>query len=137
MTLLEKPVVHPAVRWHHERVANPVPSRTPVHVLRRIRDLTAANPAADHVTDQHLISKVILKRFAAAAGQDKGLICSFRLRYSRARHRPLGPDGCGKVPDFVSCASASMEQLWKETEDKLHDALLALNAVRGALRLPI
>jgi hypothetical protein len=110
-------------------MANPVPSRTPVDVLRRIRGLAAASPAADHVTDQHVVSKVILRRFAAAAGQDKGLICPFRLRYPRAsRHRPLGPDGCGKVPDFVSYASASMEQLWKETEDKLHDALCAPDA---------
>jgi DNA-binding transcriptional ArsR family regulator len=45
--------------------------------------------------------------------------------YPDAHHRPLGPDGCGKVPDFVPYASASIEQLWKETEDKLHDALAA------------
>jgi Protein of unknown function (DUF4238) len=119
---------HPAVPCHHERMAAPVPSTTPADVLRRIRDLAAAGPAAGHITDQHVISKVILKRFAAPGGPDQGLICPFRLRYPQARHRPLGPDGCGKVPNFVSYASASMERLWKETEDKLPDALLALDA---------
>jgi len=37
-------------------------------MLCRIRELLAAGPTADHVTEQHLISKVFLKRFAACSG---------------------------------------------------------------------
>jgi hypothetical protein len=103
------------------------PDQTPADVLRRIREL-AAEASAGHVTDQHVISKVILKRFAATDGPDKGLIYPFRLKYPQARHRPfLGPDGCGKVPNFVTYASASVERLWQETENKLHDALAAVD----------
>jgi hypothetical protein len=55
-------------------------------MLRRIRELHAAGPAAGHVTEQHLISKVVLKRFAEPSGPHHGLICPFRLEYPDARH---------------------------------------------------
>ena len=97
-------------------------------MLRRIRELLAAGPDAGHVTGQHLISKVLLKRFAAPSGPHQGLVCPFRLEYPLARHRLLGPDGCAKVDDFVAWASASAEKLWKETEDRLPDALAAMEA---------
>jgi hypothetical protein len=100
-------------------------------MLRRIRELQAAGPAAGHVTGQHVISKVILKRYAETSGPHQGLICPFRLDYPEARHQPLGPDGCGKVRNFIPWGSASAEQLWKETEDGLSDALAAMDA--GAL----
>jgi hypothetical protein len=97
-------------------------------MLRRIRELQAAGPAIGHVTGQHVVSKVILKRFAEPSGPHKGLICPFRLDYPQARHLPLGPEGCGKVRNFVPWGSASAEQLWKETEDRLDDALAAMDA---------
>jgi hypothetical protein len=97
-------------------------------MLRRIREL-AREPAAGHVTDQHVISGVILRRFGAAGGVHEGLIYPFRKRYPDARHRPfLGPDGCGKIPDFVTYASASVEKLWQKTENDLHEALAAVDA---------
>lgn len=95
-------------------------------MLRRIREL-AAETAADHVTGQHVLTKVILRRFAADSGPSKGLLYPFRLQYPQARHQLIGPDGCGKIPDFIAFASGSAEQLWKETEDKLHDALAAVD----------
>jgi hypothetical protein len=94
-------------------------------MLRRIREL--ATETADHVNGQHVVTRVLLRRFAAASGPDKGLLYPFALRYPQARHRLLGPDGCGKVPDFITFASGSAERLWKETEDKLHDALAAVD----------
>jgi hypothetical protein len=97
-------------------------------MLRRIRVLQAAGPMVGHVTEQHLISKVLLRRFAGTSGPHRGLICPFRLEYPEARHRPLGPDGCAKADNFVAWASASAEKLWKETEDRLLDALAALDA---------
>ncbi len=80
-----------------------------------------------HVSGQHVVSKVILSRFAGVSGPDAGLLYPFRLRYPDARHRLLGLDGCGKVPDFISYASGSAERLWKQTEDRLHDPLAALD----------
>jgi hypothetical protein len=97
-------------------------------MLRRIRELQAGDPADGHVTGQHVISKVILKRYAERSGPHQGFICPFRLDYPEARHHPLGPDGCGKVRNFLPWASASAEQLWKETEDRLSDALAAMDA---------
>lgn len=98
-------------------------------MLRRIRELQAARPDADHVTEQHLISKVVLRRFAEPWGRDRALlICPFRLEYPDARHRPIGADGCAKVDNFVGWASASVEKLWKETEDRLPEALAAMDA---------
>jgi hypothetical protein len=95
-------------------------------MLRRIREL-ATETAADHVSGQHVLSKVILRRFAAGSGPGGGLLYPFRLRYPQAHHRLVGPDGCGKVPDFIAFASRSAERLWKQTEDKLHDALAAVD----------
>jgi hypothetical protein len=97
-------------------------------MLRRIRELQADGPSVGHVTGQHLISKVVLKRFAEPAGPHRGLICPFRLEYPHARHRPVGPGGCAKAGNFVAWASASVERLWKETEDRLPDALAAMDA---------
>jgi hypothetical protein len=97
-------------------------------MLRRIRELQAAGPDLGHVTEQHVVSKVLLRRLAEPSGPDRGLICPFRLAYPRARHRLVGPDGCAKVDSFVGWASASAERLWKETEDRLPDALAAMDA---------
>ncbi len=101
-------------------------------MLRRIRELQAAGPAAGHVTGQHVISKVIQRGFAEPWGRDRALLtCPFRLEYPEAGHRPVGADGCGKVDNFVGWSSASVEALWKETEDRLPDAPAAMDA--GAL----
>ncbi len=81
-----------------------------------------------HVTEKHLISKVLLKRFAEPSGPHRGLVCPFRLEYPQARHRLVGADGCAKVDNFVAWASASVEKLWKETEDRLPDALASMDA---------
>jgi hypothetical protein len=97
-------------------------------MLRRIRELQSAGPAVGHVTEKHLISKVLLKRFAGLSGPHQGLICPFRLKYPQVRHRLVGPDGCAKVDNFVAWGSASVERLWKETEDRLPDALAAMEA---------
>jgi hypothetical protein len=99
-------------------------------MLRRIQQL-APEASAGHVRGQHVISKVILKRFAADSGPSKNLLYPFHLERPDAYHKLLGPAGCGKVPNFITYASASAEQMWKQTEDRLHDALTALD--NGAL----
>jgi hypothetical protein len=102
------------------------PSETPADILLRIQEL-APEELADPVEDQHVVSQVILRRFVGVEGKGKGLLYPFRLRYPNAHHRLLGPDGCGKIKNFVAYASASAERLWKETEDKLPDALAAVD----------
>jgi len=93
-----------------------------------MRELQAAGPTFGHVTEQHVISKVVLKRFTEQSGPHRGLICPFRLKYPHARHRLVGADGCAKVDNFVAWASASVERLWKQTEDRLPGALAAMEA---------
>jgi Protein of unknown function (DUF4238) len=102
------------------------PSQTPADILLRIQEL-APEASVNPVEDQHVISKVILRRFVGVGGEGDGLLYPFRLRYPNARDRLLGPDGCGKIKNFVAYASASAERLWKETKDKLPDALAAVD----------
>ena len=83
--------------------------------------------AGQHITGQHVTSKVVMKRFAAPAGRDKGQICYIRLDHPDQAYL-RGPAGCGKVDDFLTFASGFLEKLWKKTEDKMHDALLAVDA---------
>src|ERR1022692_3561658 len=99
--------------------------RTVAEAMQRMDEL--ALETGRHVKGQHVTSKVIMKRFAAPAGPDKGQVCYVNLCYP-ARPRLLGPTGCGKVDDFIIFASAFLENRWKKTEDKLHDALQAVDA---------
>ena len=100
--------------------------RTPAEAIRRMRELTAESDPP--VRNQHVISRVILKRFAAQDGRDMRQVCFVSLRYPHAPPQQRGPAGCGKVDNFVSIASASLERRWQETENRLHDALQAVDA---------
>jgi hypothetical protein len=83
--------------------------------------------AGPHITGQHVTSKLVMKRVAAPAGQDKGLVCYISLDHPDQAYM-RGPAGCGKVDDFLTFASGFLEKLWKKTEDQMHDALLAVDA---------
>jgi hypothetical protein len=48
----------------------------------------------------------------------------FDLRLGR-EEKPRGLKGCGRVPDFLLCASESAEQLWSEVENRLRSAINA------------
>ena len=89
--------------------------------LTRLGEL---EPLADRrIKNQHVVSKVVLKGFAVLGPRGKGLeLTPFDLRLCREQ-RPRGLDGCGKVPDFLTFASASAEQLWKGVEDRLDSAI--------------
>lgn len=103
-----------------------IPSRrTPAEAIQRMEELGLE--AGQHITGQHVTSKVVMKRFAAPAGRDKGQICYIRLDHPDQAYL-RGPAGCGKVDDFLTFASGFLEKLWKKTEDKMHDALLAVDA---------
>lgn len=86
-----------------------------------MRELAAENERP--VEGQHVITKKVIKRFAAPSGNDAGKIAYICLEYPHVPQTPRGPGGCGKVDNFVSIASASLERRWQETETKLHDAL--------------
>jgi hypothetical protein len=103
-----------------------IPSRrTPAEAIQRMEEL--GMEAGSHITGQHVISKVVMKRFAAPAGRDKGRVCYISLDHPGQAYL-CGPAGCGKVDDFLTFASGFLEKLWKKTEDQMHDALLAVDA---------
>ncbi len=69
--------------------------------------------------EQHVTSKLLMKRFASTSK----LIESISVVYPQAKSRMIGPRAAGKVTDFVPFASASMERVWNEVEQRLPDAL--------------
>jgi len=104
-----------------------IPPADPSEVyLKRVSEL---EPEADRrIKNQHVVSKVILKGFAAPGpGSASWQLTPFDLRLGREL-KPRGLGGCGKVPDFLTFASESAEQLWKSVEDQLHTAIGAARA---------
>ncbi len=101
-----------------------IPPADPSEVyLKRVRELEPE--AHKRIKNQHVVSKVILKGFAALGPGGTGWqLTPFDLRLGREL-KPRGLRGCGKVPDFLKFASESAEQLWKSVEDQLHTAIEA------------
>jgi hypothetical protein len=95
-----------------------------VHPIDRINAL--AHEADDNVRRQHVVSKVVLKRFAAVTSHRRaGLIEIVDLDRLDVPSKYLGPDGCGYIQNFVRYASRSLEQLWQTVETNLRDAIAA------------
>jgi len=102
------------------------PSGPPRCLPEGVRELESE--ADTRIKNQHVVSKVILKGFAAPGPPSAGWrLTPFDLRLGHEQ-KPRGLDGCGKVPDFLTFASASAEQLWKSVEDQLHNAIAAARA---------
>lgn len=84
-----------------------------------------------------------MKRFASTSK----MIESISVVYPHAKSRMIGPKAAGKVVDFVPFASASMEKVWDEVEqrlphalalcdrDALYDDLQAVSTIRNAIAL--
>jgi hypothetical protein len=106
-----------------------IPPADPSDVyLERLRELESE--ADNRIRNQHVVSKVILKGFAAPASRGVGWqLTPFDLHLGHEL-KPRGLAGYGKVPDFLQFASASAEQLWKSVEDQLHDAIAAARSGR-------
>jgi len=102
------------------------PGGTPPDLYERIREL---EPEADrHVVNQHVVSKVVLKGFAAPGHKGQGWqLTPFNLRLGHER-RSRGLNGCGKIPNFLTYASESAEQVWKSVEDRLDSAIKSARA---------
>lgn len=91
----------------------------------RIEEL---RPEADrHVVGQHVISKVLLKRFAAPFGSNGLKLVPFNLEHPDRLHKMASPRECGKVPYFARFASASLEQVWGKLETRIPDAARAVD----------
>ncbi|WP_263166348.1 DUF4238 domain-containing protein [Streptomyces sp. SCSIO ZS0520] len=91
----------------------------------RIKEL---QPEADrHVVGQHVISRVLLKRFAIPFGSQGLKLVPFNLDHPDGLHKAASPRACGKVPYFARFASASLEQVWGKLETRIPDAARAVD----------
>lgn len=91
--------------------------------IRRLREL--AQQADERIENQHIVSKVLLKGFAAR-GDDSGgwQLTPFDMLHGHEM-RSRGLKGCGRIPNFLKYASRSAERIWQIVEDQLHDAIKA------------
>jgi hypothetical protein len=81
-----------------------IPPRDPVEVsVVRLRELESVTEK--RIRNQHVVSKVILRGFAAPGHGGKGwMLTPFDVRAGR-EGKPRGLTGCGRVPDFLMCAA--------------------------------
>jgi hypothetical protein len=108
--------------WHMSLPASPS-GWQPEDVLTRIQQLEPYRD--DNIKGQHVVSQVLLKRFARKAGSGGWELHSFDTKHPERRPKAKGPNGCGKVPNFIRFASRSSEELWQKVEDRLPAALAA------------
>ena len=101
-----------------------IPPADPSEIyLERIRELEPE--AHKRIKNQHVVSRVILKGFAAPGPGGKGWqLTPFDLRLGQEL-KARGLRGCGKLPDFLEFASESAEQLWSTVENQLDTAIKA------------
>ncbi|MFE7529242.1 DUF4238 domain-containing protein [Kitasatospora sp. NPDC057542] len=81
---------------------------------------------AHPVMSQHVVSKVLLKRFAVDDGIQGLRVQRFDLDHPHRHHQRRAVKGIGAVRDFVPVASASLEVLWGQVENRLHTAAAAV-----------
>jgi hypothetical protein len=99
-----------ATLWVVSRWQIPPPDPAGVTVAR-IRELESVTER--RIRNQHVVSRVILKGFAAPG-------------HGGREQRRRGLRGCGRVPDFLMCAAETAEQLWNaEVENDLEPAIRA------------
>ena len=80
------------------------------------------------VSEQHLVSQVLLKRFVGHTGGDARRIIPFNLARPASKQPSKSPKECGKVRDFVKFGSGHLERhVWKPTEDALPAAFAAVD----------
>lgn len=91
----------------------------------RVRIHTLRNDATAPVEDQHVVSRVLLKGFAAPGSNGQGWhLTPYNVR-RRMELKSRGLRGCGKRKNFVQFASGSAELMWKSVEDHLGQAVAA------------
>ncbi|WP_117209215.1 DUF4238 domain-containing protein [Allorhizocola rhizosphaerae] len=99
-----------------------IPQRYPHRTVEQIRVLNVQS--GGHVRKQHVVSQLILRRFAAPNGlPHAGRIGSINLEWPSAKPCYYFPAGTGYIADFVRFASKTMEMVWHETENRLPEAI--------------
>lgn len=96
-------------------------------LLRRMAKLAAEAHLAVH--EQHLVSGVLLRQFAAPIGQNGApQVYSLNLEHPYAKLKGRGLETCGKAPidDFVKFASRSLEDIWWRVENNLEETFAAV-----------
>lgn len=87
----------------------------------------------EKISQQHLVSQVVLGGFAESVSKSSGeQLLSFDLHHPRRHHKLRSTKECGWEKDFVAVESTSAEQLWGRFETRVHGAL---NAVRAGTPL--
>jgi hypothetical protein len=93
--------------------------------FQRVKDVQADIDSGEdaEVPDQHVVSRVLLKPFAAPDPKGSGhQLIPHHVKYGP--QRPLGLRGCARQAHFLWGASASAEKLWKdEVEDHIGAAV--------------
>ncbi|MGW6449520.1 hypothetical protein [Lentzea sp. NPDC055074] len=101
-------------QWHFP------PRESSEKSLRRLRELDAE--ADSRVSEQHLVSRVILKRFTSILEDGSRKVGRYDVA-KRMHLDPKGIRGCAKVTDFVKYRSESMEKIWQIVENKIPASL--------------
>ncbi|WP_189219009.1 MULTISPECIES: DUF4238 domain-containing protein [Streptomyces] len=93
----------------------------------RIAELTPQ--ASENVMGQHIVSKVLLREWAAAVKHTTiEHVQPYDLQHPKRRLNTRPPRGIGKIENFVPWASTSLEIKWGLVERELPDALAAVKA---------
>lgn len=83
-----------------------------------------------HIRRQHVISKVLLKRFADGSDDDPRLV-GYNLHYGASKHYSI--TSVGYIEDFIPHDSEAAEAAWGSIETNVHPALEALEASTAEL----
>lgn len=117
-----------------------MPPWTPPRELSRreyeARLLALQSEATELIEKQHVVSRVLLRRFAGQDSNGGATLVPFDLEHGREL-KQTGPAGCAWIAHFVPYASKSAEDLWQTVEDRMGTAIdmvergrLDLNAAR-------
>ncbi|MFJ3973364.1 DUF4238 domain-containing protein [Streptomyces parvus] len=96
------------------------------HLFAEVERLAAQSDPPVH--NQHVVSKVLLKRFAERNPRSGLQLLSVDLDHPQRPPVRKGPGGCGVEKDFVAFASQSLEQVWGNTESRLPEVFCALDS---------
>ena len=94
-----------------------------------MHDPSLEPPASRRVTNQHVVSKVLLSRFTVRrSGSKGGRLTRFDLDHPGWRQPEVSPKVCANATDFVEHDSAKIENLWQKTEQYMPEVFIAIEA---------
>lgn len=94
-----------------------------------MQDPSLGPPASRKVTNQHVVSKVLLNRFTVRRSGSKGSrLTRFDLDHPDWQQPEVSPKVCANSRDFVEHDSAKIEDLWQKTEQGMPKVFAAIEA---------